>query len=431
MEPLIGLLGLVGAGVYSFFKSFKTNYHYEIMLAAGRLRNLKIHGDKKFPKLSGKIKGFTVDVITDGAFVGDSMDAVRYPDSLDFTINFHRSISPITITRKATGNKLRKLVGMKHKQTGNRYFDNLIHLNTLKQADILNLLNEETRAALEKLSKKTSGFHLSDKLIRLSWRLGQINTERDIIYYIDSLVSLSTRICREIKDKKGLIDIITSNQNPDVRLRILEELITLYSVDSEVKEVLQNCMQVGTYREQLFAAPCLGIEGMEHLTTIIKDPRKVDETIMCKIIGILKENEYTKSMGPMKELYEKQESIKVKLAILDAFKTICHSSLNPFLLDQLKKGGSKIRFDVIELLGIWGTVDNIEELYPYTKSFTNVRVNTAAKRAIAHIQSRLDKGDKEDKGKLSFVETSEMDGALSVSDKAGDGALSMDKSSQK
>jgi hypothetical protein len=79
--------------------------------------------------------------------------------------------------------------------------------------------------------------------------------------------------------------------------------------------------------------------------------------------------------------------------------------------------------NAVNALGTCGTREAVEPLLRLAKSSINPFTRNAVQKSIGQIQSRL--GDVQN-GWLSMDDLSEKDGALSVSDEAGVGSLSLE-----
>jgi len=91
------------------------------------------------------------------------------------------------------------------------------------------------------------------------------------------------------------------------------------------------------------------------------------------------------------------------------------------LLQELVKDPQPLLYPIINALAVCGRINAVEKLFKLGKNSLNPFTQRRVKEAILRIQSRLGAVEK---GWLSLSQLEEMEGALSLADLAGKGALS-------
>ena len=130
---------------------------------------------------------------------------------------------------------------------------------------------------------------------------------------------------------------------------------------------------------------------------------------------------YTEGIPALKSLFASRTGKELELEILDVFRNMGDTSLCGFLLSYLDRRSGEVLRAVVGALGTCGTAEAVEPLMKLSKSSINILLNAAVQQAIASIQSRLGGADA---GWLSVAGLEGTEGALSLSDTAGEGALS-------
>ncbi|HOS41200.1 MAG TPA: hypothetical protein PLG31_15815 [Spirochaetota bacterium] len=223
--------------------------------------------------------------------------------------------------------------------------------------------------------------------------------------------------------RKELIDSVRDRDGLD-RMHYLALLVDRFRNDPHVAKLLAELLADPDIDMQIEAARHLGARGLAHLLGMLALADTVHDDAALRILGILQEREQGQRGGTdeLVRAYERRESEEVREAILGVISHNADPAAGPFLLAELARDGGDLRVPIVEALGQCGSVAAVEPLYRVSSGSLNPFVRSAAAKAIERIQSRLGTAER---GWLSPAPLGGADGALSVADGAGDGALSI------
>lgn len=237
------------------------------------------------------------------------------------------------------------------------------------------------------------------------------------------LASLSQQLAREQELKPLLIENINKDPYPRVRLHNLRALTLNYPIDEEVDSLLKNCLKDRDRMVVFEAAQHLGELGMEQLIKILeRENALLSSQEIHLAITILKKSRYKKSIPTLKKVYQFSKNLENKIAIMEIFEHFQDQSLNDFLVSELVIEDPKLLNSILKALGSCGQITAVEALYKKSQEISDSTTNNLIKETIAKIQSRLEKGDK---GWLSIQSPDKEEGALSLSQPAKKGNLSV------
>ncbi|MCP4132005.1 MAG: HEAT repeat domain-containing protein [bacterium] len=336
----------------------------------------------------------------------------------------HNMESSFQVSMESMFSQAKEAFGKGDYKIGDNKFDDKMLIAARNPYFITALLNKELREKILSLTSVTGELVLSENSFYITKNLYEITHVQLFISYIRTMVIILKDITGKPSIKKRLINNIRLEQDWNVRFKNIQMLVSHFPMDWEIEETLSESLDDESLEIRFESAKHLKTEGMKHLLSMLDSLGSKNHPLQTDIIKVLAENNYTQSIPLLKVLFTQSGNYSVQKEILAAFKTFEDETLNEFLREQLKIIDFETRILVIEALGTCGNLDAIEPLYSIAQSSSDSQVREAVKKAIGLIQSRLGQGDK---GWLSMTELWETDGALSISDKADKGALSIKK----
>lgn len=284
------------------------------------------------------------------------------------------------------------------------------------------LMNEGTRKKILTIEGKSHFVVLTSTWFEVVLRYGGRKKE-DVAAITREALEVSKDLSRNDDVRARLLDNIRADSVPGVRAACIRHLASHFPSDSEITDLLSVTLKDPDLLVRIEAARHLGFEGLEVLTKMLEEGQNISEDETLNIIRFLEEHRFAGSIPVLRKMFESGGSEAVLMEILKVFTAIGDTGLNGFLVKHLEHNTGDIRDGLISALSTCGTVDAVEPLLKLSKSSISPFLHSDIQRSIASIQSRLGGADA---GWLSVTETGSAEGALSMGDGAGDGALSIE-----
>ena len=366
-------------------------------------------------KISGIIDDIKIDLEIEKS-KGDIYIFVKAAHELPLSVD-------TKITLETTGSKLKKGFGIEDCLTGDSNFDQKMLLLGNNEMELHSLLSHSVRKMIHYLTINSDEFVINSNYVSATKYFKRKKFYNSVNEYVHSIVSFCKNLEFSSDYKIQIIKNTRTEKNSSVQKRNIEILATHFDNNKEVRDIFKRLLGDPGTSVQITAAKNIPDTGMAHLVSLLQKKDYISDEDLIEIIQSLNYYQYSKSVKAMEKAYKKTDSIAAKREILLALKKFQKESSSPFLIDELPKADPDLAVNLIEALGACGTVKAVEILHRYSKNTYGALIMNAVNKAIAQIQSRL--GDV-DKGWLSVEPISETDGALSISDEAGEGALSVD-----
>ncbi|MCP4131053.1 MAG: HEAT repeat domain-containing protein [bacterium] len=387
-----------------------------------------VEGDfRKNPYLHGYIDSFEISI---RRFYS------KKNEHLGIEIKYKKRIqAEIHISNETRISKMKKGLGIDDILSGDQTFDDALLITAPDPCYIAALLNKTAREQIHKLAINTMNLEITPGSIRINIFENDLSHDLSnaLSSYVALMLSIGNSFTNGLTIKQRLLANIASETLPAVRLNNIQMLMSHFSIDKDVNQTLDGCLNNNDIETRIEAARYLKDKGMEFLVKTLKTETSLSEDLKIKIITIFRENGYNKSVPALKTLFsQKREDGSVhrelQAEIIKAFSSFGDTKLNSFLLKLLEDNISNFSLSVITALGSCGTVESVETLYTLAKKSSFPAVKNAAQNSIQQIQSRLGTAEN---GWLSIEELSETDGALSFSDSATEGSLSITEDENK
>jgi hypothetical protein len=333
----------------------------------------------------------------------------------------------ICITNETFSTKLEALRGRPDIKTGDLEFDNAFYIKG-EEAGVVALLNNKTRSIIRKLVSTMQQLEITPEYIRI-YMAPSGETGNTLVLKVKLICDLINEILRERSYKKLAVYNIRHDFLKSVRKRNLELLINHYKKSLEmIEDILLECLEDPSWEVRIIAAPFLGDEGKKHLFKLIEQAPLQAKIEASKILVQLHN---TECIPVLKKAFRRNNSIKLKVQILRAFKSCSDTSLNDFLLRRIEDNSKQVQLEAVSALGTCGKLNAVGHLNNIVKRFmNNPSLKKAANQSIAEIHARLAKGV--EAGRLSVSERETGRGSLSIADDTtSDGALSLPEDRQK
>ena len=375
--------------------------------------------EKDGSKLVGKISN--LKVVIESKFDGVNFIRIKIPLKLKIKGSF-------SVAMESKFTRIKENVGLNDIKIGDNAFDQLLRLQATHNYFIPALFSYKTRKEIMGLSKRFYKIQISDEGMVVTKLL--TDYKRPIRIRVD--VKAVVKICKEISNdteiQKRLVDNIFKEPMTSVRITNLQALGAGFFLDHDLKERLKKLLKDRDVAIQIEAAPYCDEIGMPHLINLLLKRKNLYDELQIRIIEIFKEKKYLQSIGQLKALFSRTNITKVKLEIINAFVEFGDDGVNLFLLEHFEENSLEIHVAIIKALGSLGSPNIINKLKEIGVKYDAREIQKAVDEAVLRIQNRY---GKEKKGMLSVSEMDLKDGALSVSDDADEGALSLDDEEKK
>jgi hypothetical protein len=361
--------------------------------------------------------------------------------------------------------------------TGDELFDRCFMLAGANELECAVFLGAETRKLLLEINENAAGLDVEPGLATILFRGSKIARSGKLAKLITDVIGIMDGFAGGMADdaanKGKIIRNLREEGHPGVRLCMLKALLSFYSVDDEITGLLEKLSDDVNPEVRIEAAARLGERGRAMLIGMLDDLPVRKSGIASLIIGKLAESDgelpgnlvkklAMKSHDPdarvrvealirqqgdhhppsfFRKIFEKNTHRDTRRALFDAIVTgvrLSNREWDGFFTGGLADIDRHVRTGSLRMLGDKGgpeciealrlcaePVENIATADPLLVRIAVVRRDRAerdeARRAIERIRSRHEGAEG---GWLSVVEVSGKDGALSIADTAGEGALS-------
>ncbi|MFC1848731.1 HEAT repeat domain-containing protein [candidate division CSSED10-310 bacterium] len=342
-----------------------------------------------------------------------------------------------------------KAVGRDDIRTGDDWFDEKMLIHGTSDL-IIGFFDYKTRKLIRAiLAHDEYEIHLNAEYFELKIP-GLIRNTTHFIRILKLLLNLSSELQRPPKVKERVVENILQDKMAAVRKRNIEALVAHGPMNDDIRQTLRKAVLDTEPVVKLTAAFYLGPEGYPHLGNMLQespepyqsqalhiliqkdDPATIPyirlalaniklAATAALVLGDFKD---TGSINLLIKVFHKSTSNSIKLAAVKALGAIGSAEASDFLLEQRAHPDFEIQLQVLQALGNCGEIQVVETLINYMNSVTQTRVKSAAKEAIALIQSRLGPAEK---GWLTIAEQHAAEGALSVSSPEPEGTLSINE----
>ena len=332
-------------------------------------------------------------------------------------------ILKITLESDELFSTVEKLLKGDDIQIGDSAFDARMLIKGASPHHVASLMNERARALLLGIAGRTHGLNLTS-----SWFEVVLDYERktkdDIVSIARDALEVSRDLARGDDVRSRLMENVRGDSVPGVRAACIRHLASRFPADGGITALLKGALKDDSRYVRVEAALHLGHEGLEFLAKLLQKETDLDEYDTLRIVRFIGEHRFAGGIPALKEVYARANNETVLLEILKAFIAMGDTRLNGFLLERLRGSTGDIRYWLISALASCGTAEAVEPLMRLAKSSLNPLFRSDVQRAIAGIQSRLGGADA---GWLSVSEVEGTEGALSLGDAVGEGALSRAK----
>lgn len=250
-----------------------------------------------------------------------------------------------------------------------------------------------------------------------------------LVYILMQLVFLSSDITIQ-KSKRQLMKEIYSTEHADFeRMSQLDKLIGKYSVEKSIgflKRLLDDpdtAMRIAA-ADHLASSESHRTLGLKHATGMLERDEKLKDGNRAALLDMLAKHHHLPSIDLVTRINSETRDSMIREKVLHLLETAGRPDAQLFLLTELKKGKPDMTTAIIDALAACGTAEAVEPLYRLSEKSRNPFIKSAVTKAIERIQARLGAAES---GWLSPAPSSSLEGGLSRTDSAQEGALSIDK----
>ena len=413
------VIGIIGFLAYSFSTKNKEDEFFQEVATSLRLTYDK-GGFWDPARITGSIDGCTIEIRKINR---------NKKDFFETTARKGAEIpSYINIGRETGFTKMQRMMGIKDIETGDPDFDDEIQLQAIYPQSLVAMLDDQTRKAILILASQSEFFNVINSAVTAAVQKKMDSAPLTVVGLAKYVVAVTVALANTESLVERFSKNIESDPLPRVRINNIRALTSHSTDKAAIDIILKKALDNSCLDVQVEAAKYLGKEGLEHLVhLLVSRGNNLKSYLLIDIVKILTEKRFTKSIPVLQQLYPHQGN-EIRKNILRAFAVFGDTSLHSFLLVELEKNNPDFLEVLIDALGTCGEVDAVEKLYVIGNDRFNPFFRSRVKDAIARIQSRLGKVEK---GWLSVSQLQEADGALSMADMAGEGALSTPLNTEK
>ncbi|MBN1698809.1 MAG: hypothetical protein JW881_14935 [Spirochaetales bacterium] len=328
--------------------------------------------------------------------------------------------------------------------TGDTDFDGMLGVTGLNDTEILAFLDSNTRHLFMRIIRNTNRFVFTPEKTEFSIYMFPVDySPSSVIEMIEGVIGLSKRVMREDNLRARLINNISCDDVPGVRLRSLRVMIERFPDDPILSPVLKRVLFDPSREVALFALKRLGREGVEYIYDTLKRLRpqsSIHADHISTAVELLFEKEGKTCLNAVIACYPQCTSLQEKQKLVALIAMYGGDTGLEFLILLLQNSESGMLESVIEILGEKGTAAAVGPLKSISKNMMHpVYVREKAKDAMRNIKRRI--GPKEtgmlslpeaegDGGGLSLAETDGDEGGLSLTDTPVDGGPGSQKKAE-
>jgi hypothetical protein len=420
---LFATMAIIGTGalVYNRFKEKSVKKKvYDLFNDVS-----KVHKDlitekgenSAYPSLAGKVDGVNLSCVLEMESSGN-----KYYFQLNMkTSHNNLKSSFFSITQESFSSNVMGAMGIKDFQIGDERFDREMLIQSTNAEFAYAFLNSEVRSIIMNLKYFGYSIEINEKSLNVVKKYSKNLTAEILIKQMELMIFISKKFNSIIDYKKEMMVNLYSERENEIKKKIFKTLLARYGTDNDIKGMLKKLLSDKSVETQVLAALNLREEGLEHLLSLIDRSTAFDHNLAVEMAKFYRNNDCTFGVPVIIDLYYKSKSYNSRKEILLTLKHFKDESASSLLVEGMEADPFDLTIQFIEALGTCGTKDAIEPIYKKAKASMNPFLRNAAQKAIAQIKSRITDGDT---GWLSMYELSEEEGSLSISDEAGEGALS-------
>jgi len=307
---------------------------------------------------------------------------------------------------------------------GNANIDSKLKIIAEDKRFIFNFLNFNVRKKLSTLYKLKLPFIIDNDTISIFIPRKSVSFEKSLNVALETGLYLAEEMTSGIHIENRILNNLQIEKDKNILIKSIGLLSNKKAQDSNIKSVLQNYLQSKDKYIQIVAASKLGIEGAEHVFSMMVSLKKLSIKHKIKILPILIEQNYTEAINFLQEQFKKTTSNYYKTKLLEAFEKLYDQNTAKFLYNEInlvRNAGKDIKFKIIHTLGFCGQKHTIEDLkkFALNQKIGRIELSNRALKVAKKLQEKygLDHGQlsisiNEDKGNLSVAQN--LDGKLSI-----------------
>ncbi|MBN1499102.1 MAG: hypothetical protein JW982_03025 [Spirochaetes bacterium] len=329
------------------------------------------------------------------------------------------------ITKENAITNLKKIVGIEDIQTGDRLFDMEMNVTSDDLIQVLAFLNKHSRNLITDITGKNSNIIINSSGITVDQNVSKINSVDSLIFFIKEIEELAAAL----SDTGNEIEKIKSNiQNDDdsvkaMNISALNNYADKQELDSFMISLLDEKYPSSVQIETLKFLEYHGNGFLFNLISSSKVHEKTTVYALNKFLhdGFKVDHKYFEKMFTA-------SSDELKTIILKLIKNYPEENDFQFLLKQVKVETSAMRLEIFKVLGQCGNRDVADELQKELETAGDKMESSVILKSISFIKARSGNAAK---GGLSFENSEQLDGALSVDESPDRGSLSYNKQKKK
>ena len=313
--------------------------------------------------------------------------------------------------------------GLKKIFTGPLSFDSHAHIYSDQSAWLMAKLDATLRKNIITLAKDSNALEISKSKFTVKIHTSRIKNHKDILDYGMAITYILESLNKPVNIQKSLYNNSLNDYEISFRINCLLILINEIAHYEDLEKKINNSLDqiINDIKKDKSDKPSK--IAHELIVETLKNNTTLSYEITRKLIEILKLCWYYESISILQVLFLASHDNRFKKDILSAFEAFSKEILSEFLIKILDKEDDDLLIYVLRALGTCGNEDSLKDIEKFSRKTDSQVLKEEAIDTINKLRRTLDPLKK---GMLSIKEIGETDGALSVSDDATDGALSIE-----
>jgi len=291
----------------------------------------------------------------------------------------------LKLSAEGFGTSIAKALGGQDITTGDARFDSRIRVQGGEALCRAALSGEARDAAVAAAS--AARFEVSDGAVSVAYR--GIITDG---VALDGLLSLTLTLARALavappEPLTGLVMRIQEDPDENVRRVALETLITHYSQEPRVQQLLSALVEGSKFQLAILSAIALSSGGERVLSRAVQSA-KVDAALRVRALRAWSRREPEAAAQWLGSAQWLQAPAELAAAACGLAESLLGQAAEPMLLKILSREEESLQLAAVQALGSVGTINAVEKLLPFSNRIIRGDLGNVAKASIQQIQSR-------------------------------------------
>lgn len=291
----------------------------------------------------------------------------------------------LKLSAEGIGTSIAKAFGGQDIATGDARFDSRIRVQGGEALCRAALSGEARDAAVAAAS--AARFEVSDGAVSVAYR--GIITDG---VALDGLLSLTLTLARALaaappEPLMGLVMRIQEDPDENVRRVALETLITHYSQEPRVQQLLSELVEGSELHLAILSAMALPSGGARELSRAVESAN-LDAALRARALRAWSRRDPEAASRWLGSAQWLQAPSELAAAACGLAESLLGQAAEPMLLKILSREEESLQLAAVQALGSVGTVNAVEKLLPFSNRIIRGELGNVAKASIQQIQSR-------------------------------------------